>query len=185
MEVGAVLFPVSSESFSSCCPLSISLFPLSSLDHPLLLVLALTLQLSSSLLPSPPSLPLSSFSPSGSPTAPYVYANYGRPSDFSTLASLNITVTGKIVFVRYGECFRGLKVMNAQDRGAVGVVVFSDPEDDGYGRGDTYPEGPWRSPESVQRGSVQFNSLCAGGENKRMDKRRGWGERVARSESCQ
>jgi N-acetylated-alpha-linked acidic dipeptidase len=52
--------------------------------------------------------------------------------------------------------------MNAETRGAVGVLIYSDPEDDGYAFGETYPDGPWRSESSVQRGSVQFNSICAG-----------------------
>ncbi|EKU20562.1 hypothetical protein NGA_2057720, partial [Nannochloropsis gaditana CCMP526] len=58
--------------------------------------------------------------------------------------------------------FRGLKVMNAEKRGAVGALIYSDPEQDGYALGPTYPEGPWRPAFGVQRGSVQFLSLCAG-----------------------
>ena len=54
------------------------------------------------------------------------------------------------------------KAMNAERRGAVAVLVYSDPEDDGPGQGPAYPDGPWRSPSSVQRGSVQYNSLCSG-----------------------
>ena len=64
--------------------------------------------------------------------------------------------------MRYAECFRGLKVMNAQALGAVGVIIYSDPADDGYDQGEVYPDGPWRPGSAVQRGSVQFNSLCAG-----------------------
>lgn len=61
-----------------------------------------------------------------------------------------------------GQCFRGLKAMNAQQRGAVGTIIYSDPELDGYVRGPVYPDGPWRPSTSVQRGSAVFNSLCAG-----------------------
>ena len=68
-------------------------------------------------------------------TGQVVYANYGRPEDFTALEKLGIDVKGKIVLVRYGELFRGLKVRNAQKRGAKGILIFSDPLDDGYGRG--------------------------------------------------
>jgi len=102
------------------------------------------------------------YSPSGSASASVVYANYGRPQDFEALEKSGIDVKGTIVIVRYGQCFRGLKVMNAQTRGALAVIIYSDPADDGYNHGSIYPQGPWRSPSSLQRGSVQFNSKCAG-----------------------
>ena len=102
------------------------------------------------------------YSPSGNVTAPLVFANYGRPSDFAALKEALVPVKGAIVIVRYGKCFRGLKVRNAQRLGAIGVLIYSDPADDGYGVGPTYPQGPWRPPSGVQRGSVQFNSACAG-----------------------
>ncbi len=91
-----------------------------------------------------------------------VYANYGRPEDFSSLEKMGIDVKGKIVLVRYGELFRGLKVRNAQQRGATGILIYSDPLDDGYGRGDVFPNGPFRPGSSLQRGSVQFLSLGPG-----------------------
>lgn len=103
------------------------------------------------------------YSPSGIVTAPLVYANYGRPSDFDALEQLGISVENKIVLMRYGRCFRGLKAMNAESRGAIGSIIYSDPLEDGYAPGrDAYPKGPWRSKSSVQRGSVQYNSRCAG-----------------------
>ena len=77
-------------------------------------------------------------------TAPAVYASYGTPDDFIELERNRVNVTGKVVIVRYGKCFRGLKAMNAQRRGAVGVIIYSDPKDDGYSIGRTYPDGPWR-----------------------------------------
>uniref|UniRef100_A0A7S3LRD1 Peptidase M28 domain-containing protein n=1 Tax=Aplanochytrium stocchinoi TaxID=215587 RepID=A0A7S3LRD1_9STRA len=91
-----------------------------------------------------------------------VYANYGKPEDFDVLESEGIDVMGKVVIVRYGKCFRGLKIMNAQRRGAIGLLLYSDPLDDGYRVGKVYPDGPWRPETSVQRGSAQFNSLCPG-----------------------
>ena len=95
-------------------------------------------------------------SPSGDVTGDVVYANYGRPEDFQKLADDNIDVHGKIVLVRYGGNFRGVKVYIAQQRGAAGVLIYSDPYDDGYFQGDVYPKGPYRPDTGVQRGSVQF-----------------------------
>ena len=99
---------------------------------------------------------------SGDVTGQIVYANYGRPEDFNALEKLGVDVRGKIVLVRYGELFRGLKIRNAQKRGAKGILIYSDPIDDGYGRGDVYPTGPYRPGSSLQRGSVQFLSLGPG-----------------------
>jgi N-acetylated-alpha-linked acidic dipeptidase len=95
-------------------------------------------------------------SPSGDVTAPAVYANYCRPEDFQKLKEMNIAIKGDIVVCRYGGNFRGVKVYIAQQQGAVGVLIYSDPSDDGYYRGDMYPHGPWRPATAVQRGSVQF-----------------------------
>jgi len=103
------------------------------------------------------------YSPSGKVTANLVYANYGRPEDFDVLQQLGVSVNGKIVIMRYGECFRGLKVMNAEARGAIGSIIYSDPQQDGFSKGKTFDEGgPWRPPSGVQRGSLQHNSKCAG-----------------------
>lgn len=99
---------------------------------------------------------------SGDVTGQVVYANYGRPDDFTTLERLGIDVRDKIVLVRYGELFRGLKIRNAQKRGARGVLIYSDPSDDGYAKGDVYPTGPYRPGSALQRGSVQFLSLGPG-----------------------
>jgi N-acetylated-alpha-linked acidic dipeptidase len=101
-------------------------------------------------------------SPSGDVTADVVYANYGTEDDFKQLATLGVSVKGKIVMVRYGANFRGIKVELAQQRGAVGVLIYSDPADDGYVKGDMYPRGPMRPATAVQRGSVQFLSTYPG-----------------------
>ncbi len=93
---------------------------------------------------------------SGDVTGDVVYANYGRPEDFKQLKDMKIDVKGKIVLVRYGENFRGVKVYIAQQYGAAGVVIYSDPADDGYFQGDKYPLGPYRPDTGVQRGSVQY-----------------------------
>jgi N-acetylated-alpha-linked acidic dipeptidase len=100
--------------------------------------------------------PYSGMAPSGDAEADVVYANYGSPADFDKLKQMNVDVRGKIVIVRYGENFRGVKVFVAQERGAAGVIIYSDPKDDGYYRGDAYPKGPWRPASGAQRGSVGF-----------------------------
>jgi N-acetylated-alpha-linked acidic dipeptidase len=101
-------------------------------------------------------------SPSGDVTAEVIYANYGTLADFQQLAKLGISVKDKIVIVRYGENFRGIKTYIAQKYGAKGVLIYSDPADDGYFRGDVYPKGPWRPDSAVQRGSIQFLPIYPG-----------------------
>jgi len=99
---------------------------------------------------------------SGTAEGQVVYANYGRPEDFEAIARLGIDVRGKVVLVRYGKLFRGLKLREAQLRGARGLLIYSDPADDGYMKGDVYPNGPFRPGSAVQRGSVQFLSFGPG-----------------------
>ncbi len=99
---------------------------------------------------------------SGDAKGQVVYANFGRPEDFEALEKMGIEVKGKIVLARYGGSFRGLKVRNAQTRGAKGILIFSDPADDGFAKGDVYPNGPFRPSSAIQRGSVQFLSLGPG-----------------------
>src|ERR1700743_2931108 len=101
-------------------------------------------------------------SPSGDVTAEVVYANYGTLADFQRLARIGISVKDKIVIVRYGENSRGIKTYIAQQYGAKGVLIYSDPADDGYFRGDVYPKGPWRPDTAVQRGSIQFLPIYPG-----------------------
>jgi len=101
-------------------------------------------------------IPFNGMSPSGDVEADVVYANYGTPEDFDKLDKLKVDVRGKIVVVRYGQNFRGVKVFVAQERGAAGMIIYSDPADDGWRRGDKYPDGPWRPDTGVQRGSVGY-----------------------------
>jgi len=96
------------------------------------------------------------YSANGDVTAPVVYANYGLPPDYDELKKAGVDVKGKIVIVRYGNSFRGVKAKVAEDHGAIGCIIYSDPEDDGYMQGDVYPKGPWRPVASGQRGSVQY-----------------------------
>jgi N-acetylated-alpha-linked acidic dipeptidase len=101
-------------------------------------------------------MPFNGMSPSGDVEADVVYANYGTPEDFEKLEKLKVDVRGKIVLVRYGQNFRGVKVFLAQEHGAAGVIIYSDPADDGWKCGDKYPDGPWRPDTGVQRGSVGY-----------------------------
>jgi N-acetylated-alpha-linked acidic dipeptidase len=93
---------------------------------------------------------------SGSARGEVVYANYGRIADYRRLDEMGVSLEGKIVLVRYGGSpgqMRGMKVRMAAERGAVGVVIYTDPQEDGYVRGDVYPQGTWRPWEGIQRGS--------------------------------
>lgn len=102
------------------------------------------------------------YSASGNATAQYVYVNYGTYADFEELLKAGVHLKGKIALVKYGRIFRGLKVKRAEDLGMVGVIIYSDPGDDGEITEENgykpYPEGPARHPRSVQRGSVEYLS---------------------------
>jgi N-acetylated-alpha-linked acidic dipeptidase len=98
----------------------------------------------------------------GDVTAPLVYVNYGMREDYLQLERLGVSVKGKIVIARYGEGWRGLKPKLAQEHGAVGCIIFSDPRDDGYAAADAYPKGPARPAQGVQRGSVADMTLYPG-----------------------
>jgi N-acetylated-alpha-linked acidic dipeptidase len=102
------------------------------------------------------------YSADGDVTGPLVYVNYGRPSDYDELARYGISVKGAIVIARYGASWRGIKPKVAAEHGAVGCLIYSDPADDGYVLGDTFPDGPMRSRDGVQRGSVMDMPLYPG-----------------------
>lgn len=101
-------------------------------------------------------LPFHGSSGSGDVTGEAVYGNYCRLEDFQQLEAMHVPVRGHIVLCRYGLNFRGVKVFLAEQRGAAGVLIYSDPADDGASRGETWPNGPWRPDTGVQRGSVQY-----------------------------
>ena len=94
------------------------------------------------------------FQGDGDVTAPLVYVNYGMPDDYKALERMGVDVKGKIVIARYGQGWRGLKPKLAQDHGAIGCIIYSDPKDDGYGADDVYPKGAARPSQGFQRGSV-------------------------------
>lgn len=95
-----------------------------------------------------------SYSGSGDVTAEVVYVNYGTKEDFEWLDKQGINVKGKIAVARYGGNFRGYKAKYAEAWGAAGLIIYSDPEDVGYMRGLTYPEGTYFSESTIQRGSL-------------------------------
>ena len=94
------------------------------------------------------------YSGSGDVTSGVVYANYGTKADFARLAELGVDVTGKIVICRYGGNFRGYKAKFAQQAGAAGVIIFTDPADSGYAKGIPYPEGGFSNSTCIERGSI-------------------------------
>lgn len=106
--------------------------------------------------------PYNAYSGSGDITAPLIYVNYGMPGDYEYLAKHSMDVKGKIVITRYGGGWRGLKPRLAAEHGALGCLIYSDPRDDGYWRGDVYPKGAWRNADGVQRGSVVDMTLYPG-----------------------
>jgi N-acetylated-alpha-linked acidic dipeptidase len=98
----------------------------------------------------------------GDVTGPVVYVNYGMPDDYDALASRGIDVRGKIILARYGAGWRGLKPLLAQEHGAIGCLIYSDPADDGFAQDDPYPRGGGRPEHGVQRGSVEDMTLYPG-----------------------
>ena len=95
------------------------------------------------------------WSPDGDVTAELVFVNYGVPDDYEQLERLGIDVKGKIVIAKYGGSWRGIKPKVAQEHGAIGCIIYSDPEEDGYYQGDVYPKGAYKNQYGAQRGSVQ------------------------------
>jgi N-acetylated-alpha-linked acidic dipeptidase len=102
------------------------------------------------------------YSIDGDVTAPLVYVNYGIPADYEQLDRMGVSVKGAIVIARYGHSWRGIKPKVAAEHGAIGCLVYSDPHEDGYSPGDTFPQGAFRPAEGVQRGSVADMPLYPG-----------------------
>jgi N-acetylated-alpha-linked acidic dipeptidase len=94
------------------------------------------------------------YSADGDVTSELVFVNRGVPADYEELERMGIDVKGKIVIAKYGGSWRGIKPKVAAEHGAIGCIIYSDPADDGYVQGDTYPNGPFRRADAVQRGSV-------------------------------
>src|SRR5712692_10326152 len=104
----------------------------------------------------------SGYSPSGEVTAPVVYVNYGTSEDYRRLSEMGISLEGKVALARYGRNFRGVKAKLAEENKAAGLIIYSDPADDGYVAGDAYPRGPWRPMSGIQRGSILYTFLYPG-----------------------
>ena len=102
------------------------------------------------------------YSIDGDVTAELVYVNYGVPEDYEQLERMGVSVKGKVVIARYYHSWRGIKPKVAAEHGAVGCLIFSDPHEDGFYQGETFPTGPYRPPDGVQRGSVADMPLYPG-----------------------
>jgi N-acetylated-alpha-linked acidic dipeptidase len=102
------------------------------------------------------------WSPDGDVTGELVFVNYGIPEDYDYLDRLGISVKGKIVIAKYGRSWRGIKPKVAQEHGAIGCLIYSDPKDDGYYDGDVYPKGAFKNEYGVQRGSVMDMPIYPG-----------------------
>lgn len=109
-------------------------------------------------------LPVSNaYSADGDVQGELVFANYGLAEDYAVLDSLRIDLRGKIVIVKYSRGVRSSKIKQAAARGAIGCIIYSDPEEDGFTRGDVYPKGPWRPADGVQRGTaLDYAAMYAG-----------------------
>lgn len=107
-------------------------------------------------------MPWNGYSPSADLTAPVIYVNYGSAEDYDQLEKLGVSVKGKIVLARYFHGYRGGKSLEAEKRGAAGIIVYSDPAADGATKGGVYPQGPWGPPGHFQRGAVVYDFQVPG-----------------------
>jgi N-acetylated-alpha-linked acidic dipeptidase len=109
-------------------------------------------------------LPFHAYSASGEVTAPLVVAGSGNPSDYTALARRGVDIRGKIALVKYSVpySYRGFKALTAQQRGAAGILIYSDPADDGAGKGKVYPNGPWGPESHIQRGGIVYDFMVPG-----------------------
>jgi N-acetylated-alpha-linked acidic dipeptidase len=97
------------------------------------------------------------YSASGDVTASIVYVNYGLPADYAQLKARGVDARGKIAIARYGRSHRAVKVHTAEQAGATAILIYSDPADDGFVRGETWPRGYWRTPDLLQRGNAKYS----------------------------
>lgn len=101
---------------------------------------------------------------SGDVTGELVYASSGNPSDYDSLEARGIDLKGKIALVRYSVpySYRGFKALTAEKRGLKAMLVYSDPAQDGFVKGDTFPVGPWGPASHIQRGAITYDFMIAG-----------------------
>jgi N-acetylated-alpha-linked acidic dipeptidase len=114
--------------------------------------------------PQKTGLPFHAYSASGEVTAPLVRAGSGNPSDYEALARRGVDIRGKIALVKYSVpySYRGFKALTAEQRGAAGILIYSDQADDGAGKGAVYPKGPWGPESHIQRGGVVYDFMVPG-----------------------
>ena len=106
----------------------------------------------------------SGMSASGEVTAPLVYAHSGNPEDYELLRKQGIDVKGKVVLVRYSNpySYRGFKALTAQREGAAALLIYSDPAEDGFKKGNVVPKGPWGPEYHIQRGAITYDFMVPG-----------------------
>ena len=109
-------------------------------------------------------IPYHAYSASGEVTAPVIFAGSGNPSDYDALSKRGVDIRGKIALVRYSVpySYRGFKALTAQQRGAAALLIYSDPKDDGAGKGPVYPNGPWGPESHIQRGGIVYDFMVPG-----------------------
>ncbi len=107
-------------------------------------------------------VPWNAYAPSAEVVGEVVYVNRGSAEDYDRLARMGVEVRGKIVLARYFGGYRGGKSLEAEKRGVLAVLVYSDPIDDGWFQGPVYPEGPWGPPGHFQRGANVYDFLVPG-----------------------
>lgn len=102
-----------------------------------------------------PEFGFNAYSGSGDVTSRVVYANRGTREDFDQLIEMGVDCEGAIIIARYGGNYRGFKAKFAEEVGAAGVLIYTDPADSGYMKGISYPEGGWQTETCIQRGSIK------------------------------
>ncbi|KAF3918939.1 hypothetical protein ABW20_dc0106858 [Dactylellina cionopaga] len=104
------------------------------------------------------------YSKSGNVTGHLVYANYGSRQDFEFLKAKGVDLKGAVVLMRYfgTESDPAIKVRAAEKAGAVGCIIYSDPQENGMTRGKVWPEGRWCADDCVQRASVGLTRYMPG-----------------------
>lgn len=109
-------------------------------------------------------IPYNAYSLSGDITAPLVYANSGNPQDYDLCERKGIDLKGKIALVRYSApySYRGFKALTAEKRGLAGLLIYSDPKEDGQARGPVFPDGPWGPLSHIQRGGIPYDFIYPG-----------------------
>lgn len=109
-------------------------------------------------------IPYNAYSRSGEATAPLVYAYSGNPQDYDFLEKKGIDLKGKIALVRYSApySYRGFKAFTAEKRGLAGLLIYSDPKEDGFSRGPVFPHGPWGPLSHIQRGGIPYDFIYPG-----------------------